>query len=164
VAVAVWWEALTIIRRYPVAAVVPAVLLGALGQSPYYIIESPLNLSEVMRNPALLRLIHPSSLLEDQHHPVPPVSPFRSGSSFSCEEPGRCALASEPPPKLRPAFTEGYTLTCCRDQSPYVVDKCCSTSAPIYAWLLYVRCRSCRRMSRFPRLGDAGFDPATFIV
>jgi hypothetical protein len=112
-AVAVW-EALTIIRRYPVAAVVPAVLLGALVQSPYYIIESPLNLSEVMRNPALLRLIHPSSLL-DQHHPVPPVSPFRSRSSYSCEEPGKCALASEPPPKLRPTFTKGYTLTCCRD-------------------------------------------------
>jgi hypothetical protein len=45
-AVAVWWEALTIIRRYPLAAVVPAVLLGALGGSPYYIKEGTLNISE----------------------------------------------------------------------------------------------------------------------
>ena len=90
-AVAVWWEALTMIRRYPVAAVVPAVLLGALGQSPYYINEGPLNLSEVMRNSALLRLIHPSVAPEDQLHrsqlfPLPPRV------ESSCEEPGKCAV------------------------------------------------------------------------
>ena len=38
-AVAVWWEAITVIRRYPLAAFVPAVLLGALGQSTYYLEE-----------------------------------------------------------------------------------------------------------------------------
>ena len=45
-AVAVWWEAITVIRRYPLAAFVPAVLLGALGQSTYYLEEGPLNVSE----------------------------------------------------------------------------------------------------------------------
>jgi hypothetical protein len=81
-AVAVWWEALTMIRRYPVAAVVPAVLLGALGQPPYYINEGPLNLSRLCATQLFCALFTLVSLLEDQHHPVPAVSSFRSGSSL----------------------------------------------------------------------------------
>jgi hypothetical protein len=45
-AIAVWWEALKIIRRYPLSAAVPAVLLGALGQSAYFIREGSLSVSE----------------------------------------------------------------------------------------------------------------------
>jgi hypothetical protein len=45
-AAAVWREALAIIRRYPLAMVVPAAMLGALGEAPYYFIEGWLNVSE----------------------------------------------------------------------------------------------------------------------
>jgi hypothetical protein len=45
-AVAVWWEGFKIIRRYSLAAAVPAVLLAALGQSAYFIREGSLSLSE----------------------------------------------------------------------------------------------------------------------
>jgi hypothetical protein len=37
---AVWREALAIIRRYPFATIVPAVVLAALGDAPYYFLES----------------------------------------------------------------------------------------------------------------------------
>jgi hypothetical protein len=36
----VWREALTIIRRYPFATIVPAVVLAALADAPYYFLES----------------------------------------------------------------------------------------------------------------------------
>jgi hypothetical protein len=36
---AVWREALAIIRRYPTATLVPAVMLGGLAQAPAYFIE-----------------------------------------------------------------------------------------------------------------------------
>jgi len=35
----VWREALTIIRRYPLATLVPAVVLAALGDAPYYFLK-----------------------------------------------------------------------------------------------------------------------------
>jgi hypothetical protein len=37
---AVWREALAIIRRYPLATIVPAVVLAALADAPYYFLES----------------------------------------------------------------------------------------------------------------------------
>ena len=36
---AVWREALAIIRRYPLATIVPAVVLAALADAPYYLLE-----------------------------------------------------------------------------------------------------------------------------
>jgi hypothetical protein len=36
---AVWREALAIIRRYPLATIVPAVVLAALADAPYYFLE-----------------------------------------------------------------------------------------------------------------------------
>jgi hypothetical protein len=36
---AVWREALAIIRRYPLATIVPAVVLAALASAPYYLLE-----------------------------------------------------------------------------------------------------------------------------
>jgi hypothetical protein len=36
---AVWREALSIIRRYPLATIVPAVVLAALADAPYYFLE-----------------------------------------------------------------------------------------------------------------------------
>lgn len=38
---AVWREALTVIRRYPFATIVPAVVLAALADAPYYFITDP---------------------------------------------------------------------------------------------------------------------------
>jgi hypothetical protein len=38
---AVWREALTIIRRYPFATIVPAVVLAALADAPYYFFTDP---------------------------------------------------------------------------------------------------------------------------
>jgi hypothetical protein len=35
----VWREALAIIRRYPLAAIMPAALLGAVAEAPYYFID-----------------------------------------------------------------------------------------------------------------------------
>lgn len=35
----VWREALTIIRRYPAATLIPAAMLGGLAQAPAYFIE-----------------------------------------------------------------------------------------------------------------------------
>jgi hypothetical protein len=35
----VWREALAIIRRYPLATLVPAVVLAALGDAPYYFLK-----------------------------------------------------------------------------------------------------------------------------
>src|SRR5215212_11274159 len=35
----VWREALTIIRRYPLATLVPPVVLAALGDAPYYFLK-----------------------------------------------------------------------------------------------------------------------------
>jgi len=38
-ALGVWREALAIVRRYPAATVVPAVVLAALGDAPYYFLN-----------------------------------------------------------------------------------------------------------------------------
>ncbi len=35
----IWREAVAIIRGYPVATIVPAVVLGALAEAPYYFID-----------------------------------------------------------------------------------------------------------------------------
>jgi hypothetical protein len=42
----IWREALAIVRRYPLAAVIPAAVLGALGDAPYYFIKGELSLPE----------------------------------------------------------------------------------------------------------------------
>jgi len=42
----VWREALGIIRRYPLASIFPAAMLGMLGAAPYYFIEGKINVSE----------------------------------------------------------------------------------------------------------------------
>jgi hypothetical protein len=42
----VWREAFGIVRRYPLASVLPAVVLGTLGVSPYYFIEGKIHLTE----------------------------------------------------------------------------------------------------------------------
>jgi hypothetical protein len=42
----VWREALEIIRRYPLASVFPAALLGMLGVAPYYFIEGKIHVKE----------------------------------------------------------------------------------------------------------------------
>ena len=42
----IWREALAIIRRYPLAALIPAVVLGSLGDAPYYFIKGQINLRE----------------------------------------------------------------------------------------------------------------------
>jgi hypothetical protein len=38
---AVWREALTVIRRYPFATIVPAAVLAALADAPYYFLTDP---------------------------------------------------------------------------------------------------------------------------
>jgi len=42
----IWRQALTIIRRYPLAAVIPAAVLGSLGDAPYYFIKGEITLPE----------------------------------------------------------------------------------------------------------------------
>lgn len=42
----VWREAVGIIRRYPLASIFPAAMLGMLGAAPYYFIEGKINVSE----------------------------------------------------------------------------------------------------------------------
>ena len=42
----IWREALMIIRRYPLASVLPAAVLGMLGAAPYYFIEGKTNVPE----------------------------------------------------------------------------------------------------------------------
>ena len=42
----IWREALAIIRRYPLAALTPAAVLGSLGDAPYYFIKGEINLPE----------------------------------------------------------------------------------------------------------------------
>ena len=37
----VWREALAIIRRYPLATFMPAAVLGAVAQAPYYFTDDP---------------------------------------------------------------------------------------------------------------------------
>ena len=42
----IWREALATIRRYPLAAVIPAAVLGSLGDAPYYFIKGEITLPE----------------------------------------------------------------------------------------------------------------------
>jgi hypothetical protein len=42
----IWRQALAIIRRYPLAAVIPAAVLGSLGDAPYYFIKGEITLPE----------------------------------------------------------------------------------------------------------------------
>src|SRR5919199_147631 len=42
----IWRQALAIIGRYPLATVLPAVVLGSLGDAPYYFIKGQINLRE----------------------------------------------------------------------------------------------------------------------
>ena len=42
----IWRQALAIIRRYPLAALIPAVVLGSLGDAPYYFIKGEITLPE----------------------------------------------------------------------------------------------------------------------
>jgi uncharacterized membrane protein (DUF2068 family) len=42
----IWREALAIIRRYPLATVFPAAVLGSLGDAPYYFIKGEITLPE----------------------------------------------------------------------------------------------------------------------
>ena len=42
----IWWGALRIIGRYPLAALFPAAVLGMLGAAPYYFIKGQTNIAE----------------------------------------------------------------------------------------------------------------------
>ena len=83
----IWCEALAIIRRYPLAAVIPTAVLGSVGDAPYYFIKGELTFPEeiltTLTGASLTTCILSTQHVQRKSPPRPNKAPSGSPCSVS---------------------------------------------------------------------------------